>query len=78
MENVLFVLKCIAIVVVPLVAWGLLASLLESWLEKMVDKGRLPEEYAFFDKIGLIGAPILLLLMFAFVSFIYETYKAVM
>lgn len=78
MENVLFVLKCIAIVVVPLVVWGLLASLLESWLEKMVDKGRLPEEYAFFDKIGLIGAPILLLLMFAFVSFIYETYKAVM
>lgn len=46
MENVLFVLKCIAIVVVPLVVWGLLASLLESWLEKMVDKGRLPSEYA--------------------------------
>lgn len=46
MENVLYVLKCIAFVIVPLVVWGLLASLLESWLEKMVDKGRLPEEYA--------------------------------
>lgn len=78
MENVLYVLKCIAFVIVPLVVWGLLAFLLESWVEKMVNKGRLPEEYAFSDKIGLIGAPILLLLMFAFVSFIYETYKAVM
>lgn len=46
MENVLYVLKCIAFVIVPLVVWGLLASLLESWLEKMVDKGRLPSEYA--------------------------------
>lgn len=46
MENVLYVLECMAFVIVPLVVWGLLASLLESWLEKMVDKGRLPKEYA--------------------------------
>lgn len=71
-------MKFIVFAVVALVAWGVLAFFLSNWVEKMVNKGRLPEEYAFSDKIGLIGAPILLLLMFAFVSFIYETYKAVM
>lgn len=71
-------MKFIIFAIVSLVAWGFLAFFLSNWVEKMVDKGRLPEEYAFSDKIGLIGAPILLLLIFAFVSFIYETYKAVM
>lgn len=71
-------MKFIVFVVVFFVAWGFLAFFLQNWVEKMVEKGRLPEEYAFSDKIGLIGAPLLLLLMFAFVSFVYETYKAVM
>ncbi len=71
-------MKIIAFAVVALVAWGFLAYFLSNWLEKMVDKGRLPEEYAFSSLIGAIGVPVLLLLMFAFVSFVYETYKVVM
>ena len=43
MENLFPALM--GFIVVPAI-WGLLASLLKSWLEKMVDKGRLPSEYA--------------------------------
>lgn len=60
MENVLFVLKCIAIVVVPLVVWGFSAAFLSNWLEKMVDKGRLPSEYALPD----VACAIIIFLLF--------------
>lgn len=60
MENVLFVLKCIAIVVVPLVAWGFSTAFLSNWLRKMVDKGRLPNEYALPD----VACAIIIFLLF--------------
>lgn len=60
MENVLFVLKCIAIVVVPLVVWGFSTAFLSNWLRKMVDKGRLPKEYALSD----VACAIIIFLLF--------------